>query len=69
MTTRSALVATAAALLLATTLTAQTTDTTASSSGVSKVRIVRLSEVKGLVQLDRNNGRGYEPGIANLPIV
>ena len=41
----------------------------ASTAGVSKVRIVRLSEAKGQVQLDRNNGRGYEPGIANLPIV
>ncbi len=69
MTTRSALVATASLLLLATTLSAQTTDAAASSTGVSKVRIVRLSEVKGQVQLDRNNGRGYEPGIANLPIV
>ncbi len=70
MTTRSALVATASLLLLATTaLSAQTTDAAATSSGVSKVRIVRLSEVKGQVQLDRNNGRGFEPGIANLPIV
>jgi hypothetical protein len=68
----SALVATAAAsvLLLATTLLAQDSDVTSSSSpGVSKVRIVRLSEVKGHVQLDRNNGRGFEPAIANLPIV
>ena len=71
MTTRSALVATASAclLLLATTLSAQSTDSAVSSPGVSKVRIVRLSEVKGQVQLDRNNGRGYEPGITNLPIV
>jgi len=71
MTTRSALVTTAGAclLLFATTLSAQATDSTASSPGASKVRIVRLSEVKGQVQLDRNNGRGYEPGIANLPIV
>jgi hypothetical protein len=72
MTTRSALVVTAAAsllLLAATSLSAQTTDEAAPSSGVSKVRIVRLSEVKGQVQLDRNNGRGFEPGIANLPIV
>jgi hypothetical protein len=77
MTTRSALVAAASAslLLLATTLSAQTSDAAnsptapASPAGVSKVRIVRLSEVKGQVQLDRNNGRGYEPGIANLPIV
>jgi hypothetical protein len=70
MTTRSALAVTAGVcLLLATTLSAQSTDTAVSSPGVSKVRIVRLSEVKGQVQLDRNNGRGYEPGIANLPIV
>ncbi len=71
MNPRSALVAIAAApfLLLATTLPAQTTDATVSSPGVSKVRIVRLSEVKGQVQLDRNNGRGFEPGITNLPIV
>ena len=30
---------------------------------------MRLSEVKGTVQLDRNTGRGYEPAMANLPIV
>jgi FecR protein len=71
MTTRSALVAAASAsvLLLATTLSAQTPDASAASPGVSKVRIVRLSETKGQVQLDRNNGRGFEPGITNLPIV
>jgi hypothetical protein len=33
------------------------------------VRIVRLSEVRGIVELDRNIGRGYEPGFLNLPIV
>jgi hypothetical protein len=68
----SALVATAAAsvLLLATTLLAQDSDATSSSSpGVSKVRIVRLSEVKGHVQMDRNIDRGLEPAIANMPIV
>lgn len=69
MTTRAALVATAASLLLATTLSAQTNDAAGSSSGVSKVRIVRLSEIRGQVQLDRNDGRGFEPGITNLPIV
>ena len=71
MFTRSAFIATASVglLLLATTLSAQSSDTAASSPGVSKVRIVRLSESKGQVQLDRNNGRGYEPGITNLPIV
>jgi hypothetical protein len=61
------------ALLLAAALSAQTTPTseveTPQTSEVSQVRIVRLSEVKGAVQLDRNTGRGYEPALANLPIV
>jgi hypothetical protein len=48
---------------------AQTTNEAAPPAGVSKVRIVRLSEVKGEVQLDRDIGRGFEPAIANLPIV
>jgi hypothetical protein len=56
-------------LFLAATLPAQTTDGTAPPSGVSKVRIVRLSEVKGEVQMDRDIGRGFEPAIANMPIV
>ena len=37
-------------------------------SGNSKVRIVRLSEVKGNVLLDRNTGRGFETPMTNLPI-
>jgi hypothetical protein len=71
MSKHSALVATAcvSALLLALNLPAQTNDEASQATGVSKVRIVRLSEVKGLVQLDRNNGRGYESATANLPIV
>jgi FecR protein len=48
---------------------AQTTNEAAPSSGASKVRIVRLSEVKGEVQLDRDTGRGFEPAMTNLPIV
>lgn len=36
---------------------------------VSKVRIVRLSEIRGAVQLDRSTGNGYEPAILNLPVV
>lgn len=36
---------------------------------VSKVRIVRVSEIRGAVELDRSNGHGYEPAIANLPVV
>ncbi len=71
MTKRFALVATGVAsiLLLAITLSAQSTDSAQPSSGVSKVRIVRLSEVRGQVQLDRNIGRGFEPAMNNLPIV
>jgi hypothetical protein len=55
----------ASGVLLAQTLPAQS----ASTASASKVRIVRLSEVKGAVQLDRSNGRGLEPAIANLPVV
>jgi len=76
MATISAHVASAciSVLFLAATLPAQTppaqiTDETAPPSGVSKVRIVRLSEVKGEVQVDRDTGRGFEPAMANLPIV
>ncbi len=57
------------ALSLATTLTSQTTDAASQPTHVSKVRIVRLSEVKGQVQLDRNTGRGFESVMANFPIV
>lgn len=35
----------------------------------SKVRIVRLSQVEGEVQLDRHIDRGFEKALANLPIV
>jgi hypothetical protein len=43
-------------------------ETSNTTSGNSKVRIVRLSEVKGEVQLDRNTGRGFESAMANLPV-
>lgn len=56
-------------LLLASALPAQTASTVSATVSGSKVRIVRLSEVKGAVQLDRSNGRGLEPAITNLPIV
>jgi hypothetical protein len=76
VTTIPASIATAglSALLLAAALTAQTNDGapssgTAPSGEVSKVRIVRLSEVNGTVLLDRNIGRGFEPAVANMPIV
>jgi hypothetical protein len=35
----------------------------------SRVRAVRLSEVRGTVQVDRQTGLGYEAGFSNLPIV
>ena len=41
----------------------------AKAQDYSNIRIVRLSEVKGEVQLDRNIGRDFEPAIANMPIV
>lgn len=71
MKTISAYISTAglSAILLAATLAAQTTDGTAPSNEISKVRIVRLSEVRGVVALDRDTGRGFEPAVANLPIV
>jgi hypothetical protein len=50
------------------------TDTTSSqpsapTSSHSKIRIVRLSEVKGEVQLDRQTGKGFEGAMANLPVI
>ena len=56
------------ALLLAATLNAQTSDPV-TISGASKVRIVRLSQVKGEAKLDRVNGHGFEPAITNLPVI
>ncbi len=44
-------------------------DTAAPVSAHSKIRIVRLSEVKGDVKLDRQTGRGFEAAMANLPVV
>lgn len=56
-------------LLAATALPAQTNLSAESSTGMSKVRIVRLSEVRGTVQVDRGTGRGPEAAMQNLPIV
>ena len=39
-----------------------------SSDAASKVRIVRLSEVTGEVEVYRQTGNGYEPALLNLPI-
>ena len=35
----------------------------------SHVRIVRLSEVQGTVQVDRGTGQGYEKAFLNMPVV
>ncbi len=43
-------------------------DSTTSVS-VSQVRIVRLSQIREKVELDRNIGKGFEPTITNMPIV
>ena len=42
--------------------------TTLSAFGDSQARVVRLSDVQGEVQVDRNQGSGYEKGFLNLPI-
>jgi hypothetical protein len=41
----------------------------APASGNSKVRIIRLSEIKGDVRFDRNLGSGFESAITNVPVV
>jgi FecR protein len=48
---------------------AQSADGDPPAAAMSKIRIVRLSEVRGTVQLDRSTGRGFEPAMANLPVV
>ena len=39
------------------------------TNGWSGVRIVRLSQVRGVVRMDRNTDRGYEAAFANIPVV
>ena len=53
---------------------ASATDTASSSPSPavcthSKIRIVRLSEAKGEVQVDRQTGKGFESAMANLPVI
>ena len=47
---------------------AASSETASPTQANSKVRIVRLSEVKGEVQLDRKIDRGFESAMANLPV-
>ena len=59
-------------LLLAAVLPAQNNDANPSASGTpgaSKVRIVRLSQVRGEVQIKHETDRAFESAMANLPIV
>jgi hypothetical protein len=56
-------------LLLVAATQAQTTEASPETDGMSKVRIVRLSQVRGMVHVDRSTGRGFEAAMANLPIV
>jgi len=69
--TASKAVTFASMLLLAIAAHGQSADATPGTSapGTTKVRIVRLSQVRGIVQIDRNIGRGFENAIANLPVV
>jgi hypothetical protein len=39
-----------------------------STVSLSNIRIVRLSQVRGKVSIDRHIGRGYEDAFANIPI-
>jgi len=41
---------------------------TAPSFGDSQARVVRLSDVQGDVQIDRNAGQGFEKAFLNLPV-
>ena len=53
-----------------TAVTAQPAAATAVSAAASPgIRIVRLSQVTGEVQMDRQTGNGFEAAFANLPIV
>lgn len=60
-TTHSAISATAAQ-------PASVAATSANTVGLSDIRIVRLSQVRGAVTVDRHVGRGYEEAFANIPI-
>lgn len=56
-------------LSLAAVLPAMASDEPSTPASASKVRIVRLSEVRGDVKVDRAVDRGFENAMANLPIV
>lgn len=49
-------------------LAAESTPSAEAPSGTSTIRIVRLSQIKGNVLLDRQTDRGFEIAFPNLPI-
>jgi hypothetical protein len=69
MISRSAALVLAPALLAATAFPALAADSSTLDAGASKIRVVRLSESKGAVLMDRAIGRGFEHAMANMPIV
>ena len=69
MISRSAALVLAPALLAATAFPALAADSSTPDAGASKIRVVRLSESKGAVLMDRAIGRGFEHAMANMPIV
>src|ERR1700679_2712764 len=44
------------------------TQPTVATAATSEVRIVRLSQTRGKVQMDRNTGNGFEAAFPNLPV-
>ena len=50
-------------------ITAPAQQLAAAAQAGSQARIVRLSQVKGAVELDRHTGNGFEAAFTNLPIV
>jgi FecR-like protein len=44
-------------------------DDNGAQPGDSHVRIVRLSDVKGMVAMDRLTGKGFEPTMQNMPVI
>lgn len=69
MISRSAALVLAPALLAVTAIPVLAADSPTLDSGASKIRVVRLSEAKGAVTMDRAIGRGFEHAMANMPVV
>jgi hypothetical protein len=55
--------------MLAVSAVLATTFLSVSASAESKARIVRLSEVQGMVQMDRAAGDGFDKAFINLPVI